>query len=598
MKKNTTLSILAAVAVLIQSQASGQVAFQQTPTGTGASITAEFSAQSQQVGADNFTLAAGKNVINKMDWYGVSLGAENWKLVFYNNNVGSPGTVFSSLILPSVAPGANVGGANVTFSSPFAAVTFTPGTQYWISLYTTTANGSDSGWATTAANTDNAATANATENGGPWNVYGGTELAFTLYYQELVATINKTATTAISDSANTPNQRALAGELINQINAGTIAPEIYNAILLQTPDEIRRIIDQLTPAQVGALSQIGFSGSTFQFANMGQRFDEIRLGLGRGISTRNLTLYSPEGIIDGSFLPLQAGNTMTGLYEPSKLEVERWGFFINGSGTFGDVDSTPGATGYEFNSKGGTVGFDYQLTKNFVAGFMAGYTRGDMYVDANGGNAKTDQANWAMYATYYQQNWYADAVVGGAYDSYRMDRNILIGGNTTTATSDPEGIEFNSSIKGGYDFNIGNWRLGPVAGAEYKRLMIDSYSESGAGAFNMSIADQEPQSVKTGLGGKAAYVWKMNNLTVIPTATASWQHEFVREQSISTRFANGVGNAFSVKLGAPITDTFLGGFSVKSYFTEDVTLSLGYNVETDANKFIAHNINMRINVLF
>ena len=77
-------------------------------------------------------------------------------------------------------------------------------------------------------------------------------------------------------------------------------------------------------------------------------------------------------------------------------------------------------------------------------------------------------------------------------------------------------------------------------------MALNSYNETGSLA-PLTINSQSQDSLRTKAGFKISSDWIVRGVTVTPTITAAWQHEFLDTSSaLDSRFASGAGNTFTV----------------------------------------------------
>jgi len=160
------------------------------------------------------------------------------------------------------------------------------------------------------------------------------------------------------------------------------------------------------------------------------------------------------------------------------------------------------------------VGAEYRVCPNFVVGIAGGYANlgSKLY---NDGKIEANSGRGSVYATAFGNGFYANAMVGGAYNSYKTKRKTVGG----TAYGSPDGGEFNALLGGGYDYRLGGWSIGPVASLQYTYLGLSSYTEHGSLA-PMHFPSQNQNSLKSLLGGRVSYDWVVNKQHDHPSGSA------------------------------------------------------------------------------
>ncbi len=401
--------------------------------------------------------------------------------------------------------------------------------------------------------------------------------------------------------AITPNQKAVAGALdFVRPNATGDMATIILALNNMSAEQLPVAFDQISPIQYASLPAFSFSYANVQFLNMGSRFAEIRQGR-RGFSGNNVSLYDNNGRLK---LPRDGYFAGTDLVPVSAVRAaERfantpdnpWGFFASGSGTFGDQKSVTSAAGlqpgYDFTTAGMTLGADYQFGQNFVLGLYGGYASGSTTLDGNGSTVSANSGRFGLYATYFTGGFYANGSVGGAYNSYESERRIIFPGIDRKATASPDGYEFNTSGGLGYDFTVGKFTLGPSASVQYNRVEVNSFTENNAGALNLALNSQTAESLRSYVGGRAAYTWEVGKITLLPEVAAFWQREYLDDaRTINAQFAGVGGSSFGVQTAQAGRNGALVSAGVSAFWTEKFSTYINYGGELGRSDYTSHSI--------
>jgi outer membrane autotransporter protein len=168
------------------------------------------------------------------------------------------------------------------------------------------------------------------------------------------------------------------------------------------------------------------------------------------------------------------------------------------------------------------------------------------------------------------------------------------------AQSNPFGGEVDSLLGGGYEFNLGPWRLGANTSIQYTYLGIPGFDESGAGNLNARVGNQQPNSFVYTLGGNISYLWQPTwNCSIIPTLGLSWQHEFLDYgEKIEGRFANGRGAPFSFYTTTAARNNAFGNAGI----TVQLKCKLGayayYNPQFGGGQIVSHGVLLGLNYNF
>ena len=182
--------------------------------------------------------------------------------------------------------------------------------------------------------------------------------------------------------------------------------------------------------------------------------------------------------------------------------------------------------------------------------------------------------------------WYADLAVVGGYSSYNVHRSALEG----TARGDTDGGDLNVLVGAGYDFKRGGFTFGPTASFNYTYVGVGSFTEDGSLA-PLHFDSQGQESIRTALGIKASYDWKVGGLLIKPEVRAAWQHEYGdAAYELNSSFANGAGSTFTVNGPRIGRDSFLLGAGFAIQFNERLSTFFYYDGELGRTRYDSHNV--------
>jgi outer membrane autotransporter protein len=207
----------------------------------------------------------------------------------------------------------------------------------------------------------------------------------------------------------------------------------------------------------------------------------------------------------------------------------RWGVWVNGWGDFVNVGDQTFAKGYDFTTGGVTIGIDYRLTDHLALGLFGSYSHS--WTDLRPGSIDVNTGRGGLYATWFDRGFslereavgtfYLNAAVFGGYNSYDTSRQALLG----PANGNNDGAEFSTFIQAGYDFHFGNFTVGPFAALQYTYVSLNGFTEQGS-LVPLRIHSDSQDSLRTDLGLRASYAWRLGSVSLIPSVTAAWEHEY------------------------------------------------------------------------
>jgi fibronectin-binding autotransporter adhesin len=409
------------------------------------------------------------------------------------------------------------------------------------------------------------------------------------------------APTSYTLVAENANQRKVARALDSYIPERDNDRETVSIALdLQAAEQYPAAFDQIAPTYYETLGDITIEQAFVQSQQINQRLSAVRLGA-RGFQAIG---------IESPLVHDKDGKSVFEAKDAKKnVEVEtptNWSIWAMGNGLFTRVTSVGQVPDYSFNSGGFLVGGDYTFGRDgspsdpsLALGLYGGY----QYTWADAGDSSNTQINSALfggYATYSQGGFYADAVVGGGYNGYRVRRGINFSTIDRTARSQPNGGQFNASLNLGYDWEVGKFTFGPIAGVQYAYAGIAPFSETGADSLDLRVAQQNVNSMRTTFGGRVAYTWNVTDrIALIPEVRMFWQHEFLNNpRNINSALDGGSGPTFGYETSAPARDSVFAGAGVSAQFGERWNAFLYWNVDFGRQDYFGNSVSGGLNWKF
>ena len=400
----------------------------------------------------------------------------------------------------------------------------------------------------------------------------------------------------------TDNPFTMPGQTGNQTAVGTaLNPAFFAApagsdlaaVLSQlnalAPAQANAALDEISPISLAALSALGFAGSGIQSAAIGQRLSGLQAGAANpdGARFASFNLRGNSSYPGTLVAELPGDASAASMGQKDEVDDSKWGFFASGLGTYASLNTVNGGggvqPGYSLIATGEALGADYRFSDHLAAGVSGGYVNGFAQLAATGGTLYGQSARLGVYGTAYTEDFHANLYVGGAHDFYDTSRNILM--YARTATAEPSGEEFNVDATAGTDSRMKYLTVSPFLGLSYDRLMLNSFTESGAGALDLGVAPQLAQSLRSSLGSKFSYSFnKTGWFVVTPYGSAGWRHEFVNQsRPIEASLASGGSGAFSVRTADVARDALLFGGGLDLDWGKGCTTRLAYSADRSAD---------------
>lgn len=138
----------------------------------------------------------------------------------------------------------------------------------------------------------------------------------------------------------------------------------------------------------------------------------------------------------------------------------------------------------------------------------------------------------------------------------------------------------------------------PFASLAYNHLKQDGYSETGAPGAALSVNGSSGNSVRSGLGAKAAADFAAaDGWTVTPNARAVWLHEFSGDApDLTSRYVAG-GSAFTTAGAESARDHAVLGVGLDLASTGGAVISAKYDADL-SDEFVGHSGLLQVRARF
>ncbi len=363
-------------------------------------------------------------------------------------------------------------------------------------------------------------------------------------------------------AGQTPTQVAV-GQVLDASAAGATGD--FAAVLSSMAVNTLSVAQgQATLTALSGNNYAGFSSSMVQGAQLFMNnFANQSGGGGSPVSNRVALAEACDVACDGTQPPLWGA----------------WGGALGGLGVIGANQPTGSVT---YNVGGFAAGLDRLFTDTVRVGVTAGYTKGSQWIGGFDGKGTIDTFQAGLYGGYRQDKVYADALVGYAYSYNQMWRNIPIPGlQQRTAQGQTGANQFYGQVETGYRVDIGGAAdafVTPFARLQAYTANQNGFTETGAQSFNLSVAQQTTNSLRSvlgaQLGGALDLGWREK---LALQFRLGWSHEYADTgRPVTAAFTGAPALSFTTYGVAPQRDGAVVGFSANTAVAEAVSLYLRY----------------------
>ena len=390
--------------------------------------------------------------------------------------------------------------------------------------------------------------------------------------------------------AVTPNQKSVASALNTFISVPTGDKQVLsNKLDSLTASQFSQAFEAISPTLYQSLATMAFNSVNAQYNDLVQQMFGLRVA-GTG--------FSMSGFGD-NYAVIEEGQ---GDGDSSKDENDilrpgpdnRWGMFVDANGIFARANSANMLQNYNSQSGGLISGLTHKWNPALTTGIYAGYqgTYAKFSGSQSGSRVINNAVRYGLLATVGDpsgKGFYGDALVGGTYNQYDVNRSIQFQGVNRTAKSSPGAGELDSLIAAGYNWRKGNWAFGPVSSLQYTYFGTNSFAESGAGSLDYQVLNWDTSSMVFNLGANCAYAWQATkNLVVVPQINLAWQHEFLQNPYSINGNLGGV--PVTNTSAAPLRDTLYAGVGVTLELNKRWNSAFFYNAAAGNKNITSQNI--------
>ena len=201
--------------------------------------------------------------------------------------------------------------------------------------------------------------------------------------------------------------------------------------------------------------------------------------------------------------------------------LQGFDIWMRGYGLWGSGDDQDYRFGSDIDTWGGAVGVTYR-SGPFYVGAAGGISQDD--VDYNLGNSGGENKSWqaGIYAGYeFGGGFDADLQINYNHANISAVRTVNVGSINRSAEADTNGHQWRIVSTVGYNFDISGLTARPFAGFDYASGNVDAFTETGAGAASLSVADFEADRADLLLG----FDLRSNpNAKISPYGRLMWRH--------------------------------------------------------------------------
>jgi outer membrane autotransporter protein len=240
-----------------------------------------------------------------------------------------------------------------------------------------------------------------------------------------------------------------------------------------------------------------------------------------------------------------------------------------------EQDSKDNISGFDVDGKGFVVGVDRYLTNSTIAGIAL--SRGEAAIDSKStSRAETDVTTTQLtaYATTMMTGYYVEGLLTYALNENESSRHIVVGTVDRVASADYDSSLLGVRVGAGMPMNVAGMTITPKTGLNYTRLSTDTYTESGAGAMNLTVDTEDMTKYTLSAGvALAKNIALQDSSTFTPELRAGVSYDMGDDFTTSSSKFAGASDSFSTE-GLDSSD-----------ISTDVGLGLAYATDDNTKEF-------------
>ena len=187
-------------------------------------------------------------------------------------------------------------------------------------------------------------------------------------------------------------------------------------------------------------------------------------------------------------------------------DLPRFHMWMEGTGSYAQLDTRGDESGYRLTTWGGTVGMDADLSDGLTAGaaFTAGY--GDLTAGAaDSADGHLDSYYASLFGRYQDRRWAHTLILTGGWNDAKLNRTVNYGEGSYGTQGSTSGWGLGAMYELTYDIYLNENRssvLQPLFNASVVTTRMDGYEETGAGNAGLNVGRQDWTTGTLALGGR------------------------------------------------------------------------------------------------
>ena len=209
------------------------------------------------------------------------------------------------------------------------------------------------------------------------------------------------------------------------------------------------------------------------------------------------------------------------------------------------------------------------------------------------GSLDISTTQFTAYGSYaFDSRTSLDVDLGYAMNSYDSHR-VAINGSTAIASFDGTQLTFGLNLSHSYALNETS-ALIPSLSVRYNKVDLDGYQETGAGVYDLHVAEKKDDSVLSAI--KGTYELTMSNKGVF-TANLGVGVDTANQASATSSLSGGTGPTFVSNGINPDSTVLMGGIGYRYVTSKNLEINAAYDLEGRSN-FLGQTASVKFKLPF
>lgn len=244
-------------------------------------------------------------------------------------------------------------------------------------------------------------------------------------------------------------------------------------------------------------------------------------------------------------------------------------------------------------------GIDYRFDSTFTAGIGLGYGHDKTTFGSNGSRTLTDAMSIAVYGSYRPSpGLYVDGLFGFSALDYESDRYVPVPALRARGQRDAD--QFFGSLTLGYESRSSRGLLfAPYARLWGSSTTLDAFTETGAGIWNLTYAEQTADTLSGTLGMRLENDFTLDNGNLTGRFRFEYTHDFEGSSIANLGYADIGLLAYQIDATSFSKDYLTVGLGFDMHLTSGTLLGVSYDGSAGLNSdTVQHLIQLKLGVPF